>query len=115
MYEVGRTIMCGSKRKIKTIFRVFRRSLKEPESVARAIGVGFFIGFLPVIGLQIFLAVVVAGFVNANRIVAALATLVTNPLTSVPTSFASLWIGDLILPGAITWPESMKELSLNFI
>lgn len=103
------------KRKVKTAFRVFRRSLKEPEAVARAVGVGFFIGFLPLMGLQFVLAVLIAGFLSANRIVAALATLITNPLTAIPTSFASLWVGDQILPGAIEWPESISELGLSFL
>jgi len=105
----------AKQRRVRTAIRYVRRSLKEPEPVARGIGVGFFIGFLPLMGLQIVLAVLIAGLLNANRIVAALATLVTNPFTAIPTSIASLWIGDLILPGAITWPESMKELSISFL
>ena len=75
------------------------RSSKNPESIARGVGLGLFIGFLPTIGFQIILALLLAGFLNANKLVAALGTLVTNPFTAIPIAAFSLWLGDLVLPG----------------
>jgi len=90
----------SKKSRWQVIYRYVCRSSKNPESLARGVGIGLFIGFLPAIGFQIILAFLTAGFFNANRIVAMLGTLVTNPFTAIPVSAFSLWLGDWILPGS---------------
>lgn len=84
----------------KVIHRYICRSSKDPESMARGVGLGLFVGFLPSFGFQIVLALFLAGFFNANRITAMLGTLVTNPFTTIPLSVLSIWVGDWILPGS---------------
>lgn len=84
----------------QVIYRYICRSSKNPESLARGVGLGLFIGFLPAIGFQLILAFTTAGFFNANRLVAMLGTLITNPFTAVPVSAFSLWLGDWMLPGS---------------
>ncbi len=90
----------AKKPKWKIIYRYVTRSSKDPESLARGVGLGLFVGFLPSFGFQLVLAFMLAGFLNANRIVAMFGTLVTNPFTVLPLSAFSLWFGDLILPGS---------------
>lgn len=108
----------AKKRSWKAIRRYICRSSKDPESMARGVGLGLFVGFLPSFGFQMILAVFLAGFFNANRIVAVFGTLVTNPFTTIPLSALSLWIGDWILPGstfsnvsveAMNWSELLSS------
>lgn len=93
----------GLKKKIrwKVIYRYLCRSARDPESLSRGVSLGLFIGFLPSVGFQIMLAILLASVLNANRLVAVLGTLVSNPLTNVPLGVFSIWIGDLILPGNV--------------
>ena len=97
------------KRRWKVIYRYVCRSSKNPESVARGVGLGLFIGFLPAIGLQVILALVAANLFKANRLVAVLGTLITNPFTTIPISAFSLWLGDWILPGTNLSGITMKN------
>lgn len=102
----------AKKSRWKVIYRYLCRSAKRPESLARGVGLGLFIGFLPSLGFQVFIAFITAGFFNANRLVTVLGTLVTNPLTVIPVSAFSVWIGDLILPGAII--SEISEQKFDF-
>jgi len=86
-------------RKLKTIYRYLSQSSRDIESLSRGVGIGLFIGFLPLLGLQIVLALLFAGIFNANRLVASLGTLITNPITSIPLGMFSVAVGNAILPG----------------
>ena len=111
----------------QVIYRYICRSSKNPESLARGVGLGLFIGFLPAIGLQIILALLLARFLKANKLVAALGTLVTNPITAIPIGTFSLWLGDWVLPGtnlsgfsttSFKWSElldSSSQLGLSYL
>ena len=117
----------AKKNRWQVIYRYICRSSKNPESLARGVGLGLFIGFLPAIGFQMILALVTASFFNANRLIAVLGTLVTNPFTAIPISAFSLWLGDWILPGTrlsgitmdnFEWSrlfESSGQLGLSFL
>jgi uncharacterized protein len=61
-------------------------------SIARGIALGLFAGFLLPIG-QIFLAALLAMTVRANVLIAAGATLITNPFTFPPIYFAAYKLG----------------------
>jgi uncharacterized protein (DUF2062 family) len=68
----------------------------DRSSVARAVSIGLFFGFmLPV--AQFFFAVVTAVFLRANVAVAAASTLVTNPFTFPPVYWLAYQIGSWIL------------------
>lgn len=92
--------------RLKAIRRFLCRSSKDPERMARGVGIGLFIGFLPAIGFQFVLALTIARILGANGLAAAIGTLVTNPLTAVPVSAFSFWLGDFLLPG-----ERLAELA----
>ena len=98
--------------KWKVLHRYIFKSSKDPESLARGVGLGLFVGFLPSIGFQMILAFFLAGILNANRIVAMAGTLVSNPFTALPLSAFSLWLGDLILPGTVLTNFSVRTFEL---
>jgi hypothetical protein len=65
-------------------------------SIARGVALGFFVGFLVPVG-QIVLIALFAGAARGNLLVAALVTLVTNPLTVPPIYYAAYRIGSFVL------------------
>ncbi len=101
----------GKRRSLKGLARFFTRASGNPEGMARGVGIGLFVGFLPAIGLQLALAVVVARALNANALAAAIGTLVTNPLTTVPLSALSLWLGNFLLLAGGLSEFSVTEFS----
>lgn len=83
--------------------RPFAHRLTHPEiwhfnrrNVARGIALGLFVGFILPIG-QIVVAALLAATARGNLLVAAFATLVTNPLTFPPIYFAAYRTGSFLL------------------
>jgi uncharacterized protein len=68
----------------------------QRDSVARAVLVGTFIGFVAPLA-QIFLGALAAVYVRANVAVSVACTLITNPLTIVPLYFAAYLLGAWML------------------
>ena len=68
----------------------------DRHSVARAVGIGLFFGFMLPFA-QFLFAVVTAVFLRANVAVAAASTLVTNPFTFPPVYWLAYQIGSWIL------------------
>lgn len=112
---LGNRIDMAKRSKWQVFYRYVCRSSRNPESLARGIGLGLFIGFLPSVGFQVILAFLLAGFFNANRIVAMVGTLVTNPFTTLPLSAFSLWFGDLVLPGTALANISLRNFDFSSV
>ncbi|WP_022847628.1 DUF2062 domain-containing protein [Desulfurobacterium sp. TC5-1] len=82
-------------------FRFYIKKLLElkdrPEETARGLALGVFIGFLPVNGFQVLIAITIAAFAKASKIAAAIGTHVTNPWTTVPVLVIDYYVGCRIL------------------
>ncbi len=74
-----------------------RRLPDQPHRVARGVFAGFFIGFLPLPGLQFIAAWGMARLMRGNVLAALLGTFNTNPLTTPPFTVFSVWLGHWIL------------------
>lgn len=82
----------------------------QRDSVARAVLIGIFIGFVAPLA-QIFLGIVVAVIVRANIAVSVGCTLLTNPLTVVPLYFMAYLLGTLVMDlPAMSWALFKGEL-----
>ncbi|PZD73957.1 hypothetical protein C1752_01791 [Acaryochloris thomasi RCC1774] len=68
-----------------------------PEAIARGLAVGAFAGMFPVMGFQIIFGVLLAILVRGNKIVAAAATWISNPLTYFPLFAFNFQIGQWLL------------------
>lgn len=83
-------------------------------SVSRGIAIGLFAGFLLPVG-QIVLAALLAASARANVLIAAVATLVTNPLTFPPIYYAAYRTGTFILgtkaEGSVAVPDGAPGAS----
>lgn len=68
-----------------------------PGQRARGVGAGVFCGCFPFFGLQIILSVGVASLLRGNHLLAAAATLISNPFTYVPLYWFNYRVGDALL------------------
>lgn len=87
----------GFKRATRYVVHRMRRLPDQPHRVARGVFAGFFIGFLPLPGLQFIAAWGMARLMRGNVLAALLGTFNTNPLTTPPFTVFSVWLGHWIL------------------
>ncbi|SNR80420.1 DUF2062 domain-containing protein [Desulfurobacterium atlanticum] len=109
------------KHKIKSLFsiRFYIKKLLElreqPEEAARGLALGVFIGFLPVNGFQVLIAITIATLARVSKVAAAIGTHVTNPWTTVPVLIIDYYVGCSILKfiGIKVAPISLKTISVS--
>ena len=82
--------------KIKDLFIKLLRSNSSTAEVADGLAIGMFIAMLPIMGIQMYVALVLTRLFRKNTLVAMLAAWVTNPLTSVPIYLFNLWVGNFL-------------------
>lgn len=81
-----------------------------PESVAMGAALGLFVGFIMPVGGQLAVAIPLAFLLKANKALAIIGTMVTNPYTIVFIYPFQCWLGSLLLGS----PLDFKELELRF-
>lgn len=84
-------------RKLRYFYHRFVRLQGTPEVLARGLAIGIFSGWFPWFGLQIIIAIALASLLRGNKIVAAAATWVSNPLTYVPIFAFNFQVGQWLL------------------
>ncbi|MCU0826707.1 MAG: DUF2062 domain-containing protein [Tabrizicola sp.] len=87
----------GFKRATRYVVYRMRRLPDQPHRVARGVFAGFFIGFLPLPGMQFLAAWGMARLMRGNVLAALLGTFNTNPLTTPPFAVFSVWLGHWML------------------
>ena len=80
------------------VFRALGKASGTPHQIALGVAVGFFVGWLPIVGIQMAVAVIICQIVGANKVVPIFPVWLTNPATIVPIYSFNYWIGWL-LPG----------------
>ncbi len=85
------------RRTLKYYYLRFLRLQGSPEHLARGMASGVFSGCFPLFGLQIILGVTLATLLRGNRLVAAAATWVSNPLTYLPLFAFNYQVGYWLL------------------
>lgn len=98
------------------------RMADSPERLARGFAVGIFSGFFPFLGAQIIVALLLAIPVRANKLVAALGTWMSNPLTYLPLYLFNFKVGCLVLgstpdfsPDDLSATDALLELKEEFL
>lgn len=82
----------------------FRRLRGDPRSLAMGTAVGIFIGISPTVPLHTVTIIGVTLLMRSSTIAALIsASVVSNPLTMMPSYYLCWLAGDLILPGRLTW------------
>lgn len=82
-----------------------------PHTLALGIAVGMFVALLPLIGIQMGLALVVAWLVKANKAVAVALVWISNPITMVPLYYPGYWLGCKLtnMPPGGRWIELVQS------
>lgn len=101
-------------RTIKTIYIKLLRQKGSPESIARGVACGFFIGFLIPIGFQTGLAIGLAFLLKAKKIPAAAATWITNPVSVTFIYPVQCYVGARMLGQKLTF-DSIHEMISSFM
>lgn len=79
-----------------------------PQAMARGLAVGFFVAYLPLFGLHMLLALLIAAMIRANKALAVMAVWICNPLTFAFIYYPSYRIGQLVL--SFSRPRPQVEL-----
>ncbi len=82
--------------KIRRIIYIILHHHSTPHDIAIGFASGIFAAFIPAFGLQMVLAILISMlFKDSNKLAAALATWITNPLTGIPFMLLQFWLGSL--------------------
>lgn len=85
------------KRLLKYFYIRFLRMQGSPEAIARGVAAGMFAGSFPFLGFQTLLGIAIAAMVRGNKVMAAVGTWISNPLTYVPIFALNFHIGRMLL------------------
>ncbi len=85
------------RRSLHYFYLRFIRLRGSPESIARGAAAGVFAGLFPLIATQMAVAILIAALIRGNKMVAATATWISNPLTGVPIYAFNFQVGQWLL------------------
>lgn len=85
-------------RGLRHVYMKVLRIKSTPNAIAMGMGLGVFIGMLPIIPLQTVLVLAIALLLRCSKLAALIGTLVTNPLTIPFLYLMMLRIGRFFLP-----------------
>lgn len=83
----------------------------SPHDIALGLALGIFIGFLPIMGIQMGVVLVfILPFRKANKIAAVAGVWISNPLTVIPLYAFIYWVGTLFYPAkSVLTSEILKS------
>lgn len=97
------------------IKRLFTSANNTPESMAKGIALGIFVGLTPSVGFQMLPVFLLAILFSGNRILALIFTYVSNPVTVIPLYGLHYYLGSLLWPNLNSVNFSrIKDVLVNF-
>lgn len=85
----------------------------DPETLARGVAVGIFVGITPTLPLHTVLALLCSYLLGGNPIAALIAAAtVSNPLTLVPQYYLCWKVGNWLLPGRLSWENIQTMMAV---
>ncbi len=85
------------KRQFRYLYVRFLRMQGSPEAIARGLAAGAFAGSFPLFGFQTIIGIAVAALFRGNKMMAAVGTWISNPLTYVPIIALNFHVGRWLL------------------
>ena len=85
-----------------------------PSRIARAVAIGIFIAWLPLIGLQMLLVLTLSFIFRANKIVGLPLVWISNPFTLGPVYYPSYLLGSAMLKSPAVNMESLEQRFAHF-
>ena len=91
----------------------FLRMQGSPHAIARGVAAGVFAGSFPLLGFQTIVGIAIAALIRGNKIMAAVGTWISNPLTYVPIFALNFHVGSLLLrlPDNIVMPSASAGMN----
>ena len=96
---------------MRYVYLRFIRMRGTPAEIARGAAVGVFAGMFPFFGFQTIISVGIAAIVRGNKISAAAATWISNPLTYVPIYAFNFHVGRWLLQADDTFVFTRQSIS----
>lgn len=84
---------------LRRMLRALGRASGTSHQIALGVAIGFFVAWLPIVGIQMIVAVIICRIFRANIVVPIFPVWITNPVTMVPIYSFNYWIGWLIVGG----------------
>lgn len=85
----------------------------DPETLARGVAIGVFIGITPTLPLHTVLILLFAFLLGGNTIAALIASMaVSNPFTLLPQYYLCWQIGNWFLPGQLSWQRIQEVMAI---
>ena len=84
---------------LRRLKRFIARASGTPHQIALGVAIGFFLGWLPVMGIQMGLAVALCGVLRCNPIVPLLPIWLTNPVTFLAVYGFNYQVGQWLIGG----------------
>lgn len=101
------------KRLLRYLYIRFLRMQGSPAAIARGLAAGAFAGSFPLLGFQTLIGIAIAAIFRGNKVMAAVGTWISNPLTYVPLMALNFHVGRwlLRLPNTTVLPTSTSDMS----
>lgn len=82
-----------------------------PHRIALGAAIGLFVGWLPIMGIQMIVAFAAAWILRANLIATVPPVWISNVLTVVPMYFGAYWVGALFIGGDYSFADFSGKMS----
>jgi len=109
------------RRLLRYFYIRFLRMQGSPHAIARGVAAGVFAGSFPLLGFQTIIGVALAALVRGNKIMAAAATWISNPLTYVPIFALNFKVGcwllrqpiDIVIPSSTASMDEWMSMGMS--
>lgn len=92
------------------VFKKLARSRGSAHSIALGVAIGFFVGMLPLMGIQMLIAAFIATLFKANRLASILPVWISNPATFIPLYGFNYWLGHKLTGWGAKFSEYTRVL-----
>ncbi|MCP5463611.1 MAG: DUF2062 domain-containing protein [Deltaproteobacteria bacterium] len=96
---------------LKQLLLKLLKSNSSTQEIADGLAIGMFVAFLPIMGIQMYVSLVLTRLFRKNSIVAMIAVWITNPITAIPIYLFNLWVGSLIYAKSVDFEAIRLTLS----
>lgn len=84
---------------MRRVLRALGKATGTSHQIALGVAIGFFVAWLPIIGIQMVVSVALCQIFRANKVVPIFPVWLTNPATMVPIYSFNYWVGWLVVGG----------------
>lgn len=97
---------------LRTVLHRLKQLQGTPTALARGTAIGVFIGIAPLLPLKSVCIVALTMIARCSTVAALLVcTIICNPLTYIPLYYLAWVVGDLLLPGRLSWVSLQTTVS----